>query len=383
MKCDDLAPIDISNALRKIYQIDPLVRFMANKPWRAAIIGHVVGFWSLLLSNWLNGSVLWSHPRKYDNTFLSSPLDLLYIGILLPAGLWALAHYYRSINNGMQMLIEEAIIPHRSVEYAIRSWKEHRLIRLLLLIGRYAIPFLSVFFVLNNLPSWIPPGKTAWFMLQDRTPNLLGILLLCLVGIESLIGFGYLIDTVRIAFFHHHFVHEHKDKPAESISIRFCPHHPDGAFGFGSFAPAMNWAGVVGLISIAVVIMFIFCNIAIAELWGGKVAEPVIIANTIICFVFFPWIVFGPMSPFIRFLRRHKFKHLQSIRLQAVQVTSEWYTNKDSTVDIQDEWDTVTKGRVYILEKQSMIIMAGSVLFAQISNIHEVMIFLVRKFLTL
>lgn len=364
--------------LKKIYLPDPFVRYMASQPFRAAVTVHVVGFWSLFLGNWLNGSLVWSSPRQYDYTFLAVAYDWLVIGLLLPVAFWALAHWYRSLDQGIEKLIHERIIEESCIKKLIAYWKTRRALRSFLWGTRYIIPLLFIKFMWNSFPSWCPPGKTIWFMNPDRTPNLIGFLFLLLWAIVVLVGFSYLIDTMKLAIFHDHLVHQERKKNG-SASMGFFPQHPDGAFGYEPLAPSMNWAGILGLFSVVMIVIAITNQVAFTESTRQEWSVPLLIANSLFIFVFFPWAILGPVSPFILMLFRQKREYLFSLRARLAKNLSEMSFHSGEIDGILTEWERVDRGRPYIIKKESLFIIVASVFLTQSIRIFEALLTLTKK----
>jgi len=65
-----------------------------------------------------------------------------------------------------------------------------------------------------------------------------------------------LFDTVKFAVFHHRLVHQERKKNGFS-NMAFFLQHPDGAFGYGLLVSSMNWAGIVGLFSLTIIMIAI------------------------------------------------------------------------------------------------------------------------------
>jgi hypothetical protein len=371
---------DTLTALRAYYLADPLVRFMANSPLRAALIAHFIGFWSLVFANWLNSSILWSSVRSCDIVFLNSPFDWLYIGILLPMAFWVLARYYRDLLNGIEKLADEGIVRPEVVRRIVHDRKNSSLVRGVHWVIRYTLPLVFAGFLWSQLPTWAPKDKTAWFMSHDRTTaNSVGILLMFLAVVEALIAFGYLIDTIRFAWFHLALTRQ-KDEQSDSSLMSFYPKHPDGAFGYGPLASSMNWAGILGILALLMVLIGLANAMAVKmkDAVVEALFDPTLLVNLVFCLIFFPWIVFGPVWPFMAILFRRKKEYMCSLREQFLKKDGATAINTAGTDIILTGWETIAKSRPYILERKSAFIILGVVLSTYLVKIFDQLLSLTR-----
>ena len=375
---------DTASALRAFYLADPLVRFMANSPVRAGLIVHLAGFWSLFLANWLNGSILYSSPRSCDIVFLARPFDWLYIGLLAPTAFWVLAHYYQALLCGVERLTDEGIIRAGVVKRLVENWRTPGLTRTLHWIIRYTIPLIFVGFLWIELPGWHPDNKTIWFIAHDGTENWVGVLFMFLAAVETAIVFGYAIDTVRIALFHLSMIRQEEKRNASS-QISFFQRHPDGAFGYGPLANSMNWAGVLGILSLMIVMVGLASNAATEKenTVGKALFDPTLLINLVFCLTFFPWVVFGPVSPFIVALFRRKKAYMCSLREQFLKREREAGPNVAETDSIREQWKIVASARPHILYRRSVFMILGTVLLTNMLPIFDLLLSLASANLSL
>lgn len=364
--------------LKKVYLSDPLIRYMASHPVRAAIAVHVLLFWSLFLVNWLSDSLLWLSRDKYkyiDILFLNRPLDWFVICLFVPLSVWALGHYYRSLHQGMEELMDEGIVKPFCIEKAIADWKDRKvsqIIRSSLWSAGYAIPIYLFVFMYESFASQVPHDKGIWFLDQHGTPNLMWDLYSFLWAIIALIAFVYITYTIKLAIFHFRLVRQ-ESKTKDSTGLGFFTQHPDGAFGYELLAPSMNWAGIAGLFAFISILISIVNKAVLGQQTSAEGwFDPLVVVNSLLIFVFFPWVILGPVSPFISMLSRKKRGYLLSLR---TRVMSSSHKEGDP---IRKEWERVVKGRPYIIKKESVFIIAVTIFLVQLPQFYEVLMSLTK-----
>ena len=360
-------------SLRQVYQADPFVRFLSAHPVLSGILVHVGGFWVLLVANAASGALNMQSPRRCDLPFLSIPFDWLATPILLPAAYWALGNYYPSIFHGVRSLAQEGILNDALVQEVFRGWKRRQLAHGFLLAVRIILPVCFFFMMWMTMPQWVPSGKTTWFLGARGTPNALGYLLLGLSSANCWFGGAFLVDTVRFALLHRWMVRQSREAK-DWGRIRFIPHHPDGAFGFGPLAPSMNWAGILGLLVLVMIGIAIVGDQAIAANIEGYFVNPMLVLNTFTCLGFFPWCVVGPVLPFVVYLFQRNQNYIAHLRTRILPPAPAQSPGTSDFEQIWKEWDSLSKGRPHIMEKQSVFLLVGSMLLTQVARISQLLL---------
>ncbi|MHC4153684.1 MAG: hypothetical protein ACYST6_01985 [Planctomycetota bacterium] len=282
----------------------------------------------------------------------------------------------------MEQLVDEGVIPPARFGKQVEDWQNRKFVRILLWCLGWILPLCFAGCLWKSFPSWCPPGKTMWFANPDGTPNLSGWLYLVQAVILTLISFAYLIDTVRLAMFHHQLTNR-KDEAQAFGELAFWPQHPDGAFGYGLLAHSMNWAGIVGLFALTIIMVAIAHKAAVVVSTGQSLFDPLLAVNSILCFMFFPWIVVGPVGPFIALLFQRKRDYLIALRQRVAPNMSETPSDPRDLDFMLKRWEALTKGRPYILEKKAIFVILGSVLLTQAIRISEVLVYITKINLSL
>ena len=374
---------DIREVLKSIYLPHPTARWVVGAPIRAVLLGIACGFVPLFVGNWLNDSMIWSSSAVYRYRFLCRPFDWLFIGMLLPAGLWAVAHYYRSLFQGIERLIYEGIIQAAYLKRTVSDWKARKGTRLFFWALRCTVPLIFIVFIVKNPTSWVPEGEIAWFMSSDGRLNFLGYLNILLNSVLAVITLNYLLDVIKVIIFHNYLVKgRRKDDNAQKFphypsGIGFRPHHPDGSFGYGLLAPPMQWAGIFCLLFLAMMIVTVASDVAVESVAAIGEVAPVNfmpLVNTLAGFIFVPWIVLGPVFAFVRMLVNRKKEYLFSLRALFTE------SSKPASIDaLLKEWDRVAGGHPYILERKSILVaVVLVVVLAQITRLSELALVLAR-----
>ena len=115
----------------------------------------------------------------------------------------------------------------------------------------------------------------------------------------------------------------------------------------------MNWAGIFGLSLLSIIIVAITSIGAAAEAASQKVhVDPLLTANSLFCFLFTPWAVFGPVFPFVRMLYLRKKEYILYLRRRLTMNTLENSPYPEIPNPILEDWEHVRDGRPYIIGKK-------------------------------